>query len=282
MAVETATNIGDLNPLWPTGAEGKSDGDNHLRMFKAAARQSFAGFTGAILVSGVDGGAANAYTLTPATALTAYSAKMIVEFTPTANNTGAATLNISVLGAKALVSVAGAALVADELVAGRYYAAFYDGTQFRLLAVTKKYIDTLAVAGIVPGINDPANAGKALVGGGSFVSLDSRGDPITNKGSTGTTAQVVNYADGDAQTITATGNFALSATGFPAGRFAAVLVRGINLGAFALTTTGITWLKSDNTTTPTFSASGITFPAAGTGFFALFSYGDGIIYGAAR
>lgn len=284
MAVENVSNVGDLNAAAPTGAESKSEGDDHLRAIKTAVRQSFAGFTGAVLVTGVDGGAANAYTLTPATALLAYAAKMLAEFTPSANNTGACTLAVSGLAAKALVSVDGVALVAGDLVGGRTYLAFYDGAQFRLAAITKGYIDRTVTAGTVPGVADPANAGKVFASTGSagqWIGLDGRGDPAVDKGNSGTGPVVVNYGDGGGQTITATGNFTLSATGFPAGRFASVLVRGVNLGAIAMQSTGIIWIKADNTKTTNFAQSGITFPNAGEGFFALFSFGDGAIYGKA-
>lgn len=282
MSVETVTYVGDLNPAYPSGSEAKSQGDDHVRNIKTALRQSFAGYLGSILVTGTDGGVANAYTLTPAAPLVAYSSRMMAIFCPIANNTGAVTLNISGLGAKAVVSVSGVALVSGDLTAGRYYTAFYDGTQFRLDNVTQNYVDQVVIAGTVPGVNDPTNAGKVFSSTGStgqWIALDGRGDPVKDKGNSGTTAQVVNYADGDAQTITATGSFTLSTTGFPTGRYASVLVRAINFGAFALTTTGITWIKSDGTKTTTFSASGITFPSSGEGFFALFSYGDGTIYG---
>jgi hypothetical protein len=284
MAVETVTYVGDLNPAYPTGSEPKSQGDDHVRNIKAALSNSFAGFSGAVLVTGIDGGAANVYTLTPADALPGYVARMLVVFVPAANNTGASTLNISGLGAKPILSVAGLPLVAGDLTAGRFYSVFYDGTSFRLDNVTQNYVDQLVISGTVPGVNDPANTGKVFGSAGStgqWISLDGRGAPIKDKGNSGTTAQVVNYADGEGQTITATGVFSLSATGFPASRFASVLVRGFNLGAYALTSTGITWVKSDGTTTTNFGASGITFPTAGEGFFALFSYGDGTIYGKA-
>ena len=151
MGLETGSNISDLVVTNPLSSDAKSFGDDHFRLVKTVLRNNFAGFTGNILVSGTDGGAADAYTLTPATTLTAYSTKMIVEFTPNATNTGAATLNISGLGAKNIYSVAGVALSAGELVSGGYYLAAYDGTQFRLLSVSKAYIDGLAVAaGNVP------------------------------------------------------------------------------------------------------------------------------------
>ncbi|SDC65508.1 hypothetical protein SAMN05428966_10251 [Massilia sp. PDC64] len=284
MAVESVTYIGDLNPAFPTGSEPKSQGDDHLRNIKIALQNSFPGFAGAVIATGVDGGAANAYTLTPADPLPGYVARMLAVFIPTANNTGASTLNISALGAKPILSVAGLPLIAGDLTAGRFYSAFYDGTAFRLDNVTQNYVDQLVISGTLPGVNNPANAGKVFStdgAAGQWISLDGRGAPIKDKGNSGTTPQVVNYADGEGQTITATGAFSLSASGFPAGRFASVLVRGYNLGAYALTSTGITWVKSDGTTTTNFGASGITFPASGEGFFALFSYGDGTIYGKA-
>lgn len=41
MPVESATYISQLNPSYPTGAETKAEGDNHIRMFKAAVQGSF-------------------------------------------------------------------------------------------------------------------------------------------------------------------------------------------------------------------------------------------------
>ncbi len=110
--------------------------------FDAVAAQ-FVGFTGAVFVTGVDGGAANAYTLTPANALVAYSSKMLVEFTPNADCTGSATLNISGLGAKPIITQAGIALTAGDLASGRSYLAAYDGTSFRLISVTTAYVDAV-------------------------------------------------------------------------------------------------------------------------------------------
>lgn len=130
----------------------------------------------------------------------------------------------------------------------------------------------------IPGVNDPANANKYLKGGGGWSSVDLLGEPITNKGNSGTTAQVVNYADGEGQTITATGSHSLTATGFPANRITGVLLRMIGYGNFSLTTTGITWIRADRTLTTNFANSGIVL-STGTSFVALFSYGDGTIYG---
>ena len=150
MGLESVTYVGDLNASNPASTDAKSQGDDHIRNEKTALLNSFAGFTGAILVTGTDGGSANTYTLTPTNALPAYGTKMIAIFSPNTNNTGASTLNISSLGAKNIKSVSGATLVADELVANCVYAAAYNGTEFRLLSTTKQYIDQLAMSASLP------------------------------------------------------------------------------------------------------------------------------------
>ena len=276
MPVEPITYVNDFDPTKPDGSAPKSEGDDNIRAIKLGLKNSFLGFTGAILVTGVDGGAQNTYTLTPPTALPAYTARMFAVFMPVASNSGPATLNISGLGAKEIVSVSGLPLSSGDLTQGRFYTAFYDGTKFRLDNVTQNYVDQLILSGQVPGVNDPANVDKFLKGGGIWSSVDLRGSPATNKGNTGTTAQVINYADGEGQTITATGNHLLSATGFPTGRMAGILVRMKGYNTYPPNTTGITWIKADKTMTTNFASSGIVMPA--DAFVALFSLGDGTIF----
>lgn len=46
MAVETVNSIADLDPANPTGADKKSDGDNHLRNIKKALKADFPNITG--------------------------------------------------------------------------------------------------------------------------------------------------------------------------------------------------------------------------------------------
>lgn len=150
MSLENPTYVGDLVATNPAANDPKSQGDDHIRRMKTALLNSFAGFTGAVCVTGVDGGAANAYTLTPAQALPAYGNKMIVVFVPTAYNTAAATLNISSLGAKAIKRIDGADVLANDLAAGTVYSAAYNGTEFRLLSATKNYIDQMAFASALP------------------------------------------------------------------------------------------------------------------------------------
>lgn len=150
MSLETGSYISNLVAANPPGTDPKSQGDDHLRLIKNALLNCFAGYAGAILITGADGGAANAYTVTPTTALLAYSSRMILVFSPTVQNTGAVTLNISGLGPKDLKSVSGAPLVAGDLTVGTIYAAFYNGSEFRLSSITKNYADQLAFSTALP------------------------------------------------------------------------------------------------------------------------------------
>lgn len=159
MGLETVVNIADLVRTNPPGTDPKSQGDDHLRNIKTALLNNIVGYTGAVTVTGVDGGAVNAYTLTPAAGtLIAYGLRMVAIFSPTITNTGAVTLNISGLGVKNVLSVAGIALVANDLIAGRVYVAVYNGTEFRLVSVTQNFIEQLAFSSAFPA--QPGNGGK--------------------------------------------------------------------------------------------------------------------------
>mgnify|MGYP005811276717 FL=1 len=82
---------------------------------------------------GTAGGSANALTLTPATALTSLTLGDTLKFIVASNNTAAATINVSGLGAKNIrKGDGGDALEANDLVAGHTVYIYYDGTQFRL------------------------------------------------------------------------------------------------------------------------------------------------------
>ena len=143
MGLETGNFINDLVPANPLANDPKSQGDDHIRFTKTVVANCFRGFTGAIVVTGVDAGAANAYTVTPTTAVVSYDTKMQLIFVPTATNTGASTVNISGLGVKNIKAVDGTDPIAGDLMSGSVYKAIYNGTEFRLVSSTKQYVDTL-------------------------------------------------------------------------------------------------------------------------------------------
>lgn len=223
MALETGNYISDLVAANPPGTDPKSQGDDHLRLIKTAAKNGFPGFPGAIVVTGTDGGAANAYTLTPTNALLAYTSRFTAVFSPTADNTGASTLNISGLGVKDLKSVSGEALLAGELVAGVLYAAFYNGTEFRLLSVSKQFVEQLAFSAALPA--QAGNAGKMLTTNGTVASWsDTITVPFTftsrvdqAKGADIASAATINLSTATGNIVHITGTTTITAITIPSG-----------------------------------------------------------------
>ncbi|EXL04302.1 hypothetical protein BG46_25295 [Brucella anthropi] len=81
-------------------------------------------------------GSANAYVLTYPIAPEKYSKGIIYAFWANHTNTGAATLNINGLGAKAITSSDKNALVASQILADTVISVVYDGSAFRMIAAS--------------------------------------------------------------------------------------------------------------------------------------------------
>lgn len=81
-----------------------------------------------------DTGAANAYVITPAPAITAYTVGQIFSFKATNANTTASTLNVNGLGVKTIKNALAGDLVANDILAGQIVIVEYDGTNFQMLS----------------------------------------------------------------------------------------------------------------------------------------------------
>lgn len=217
MPLETGSYIANLVATNPPGTDPKQQGDDHLRLIKTALLNCFPGLTGSIMVTGTDGGAMNAYTVTPTPALLAYSLRMIVVFSPVIGNSTASTLEVSGLGVRNLRSVSGDDLVTGELAAGTVYAAFYNGTEFRLLSITKGYADQLAFSAALPG--QAGNAGKMLTTNGSIASwTDTFGVAMNEiKGADIASAATVNLTAATGNYVHITGTTTITAFTIPQG-----------------------------------------------------------------
>lgn len=77
-------------------------------------------------------GSSDAYVLTPSPAITAYAAGQRFIINASFTNAGAATINVSSLGAKALKKNGTVALTAGDIVSGNIYEIVYDGTNFQI------------------------------------------------------------------------------------------------------------------------------------------------------
>lgn len=131
-----------LDPLRPQGNEPKAEGDDHLRLIKAAAR----GFAAQehtlqgrhVRFFGTDTGGADAHVIAVNFKTAAYEAGMQFSFVAANANTGATTLAVQNvngfnLGAKT-VKYLGAALDSGKIAAGQLISVVYDGTDFQMVS----------------------------------------------------------------------------------------------------------------------------------------------------
>lgn len=96
------------------------------------------------------GATVNDYVITVTPAITSYTTSSLFVFKATHTNTGAATLKASALASFALKSVSGGNLVAGDIVTNGWYIAVYNGTDGRLISITKNYVDQLAFSAALP------------------------------------------------------------------------------------------------------------------------------------
>lgn len=81
------------------------------------------------------GGVANTYTLTLSPAISAYATGQTFNVIFNIANTSASTININGLGAKQLAKNSGSNLVSGDLIIGKVYILFYNGTVFQVTNV---------------------------------------------------------------------------------------------------------------------------------------------------
>lgn len=108
----------------------------HTGVADATARTQYAKVSqvqdgGYVTLSSVSG--ADTITATCAPAITAYAAGQFFTFVSAGANTGAVTLNINSLGAKAVTKEGTTALAAGEIASGAVICVEYDGTRFQIV-----------------------------------------------------------------------------------------------------------------------------------------------------
>lgn len=92
------------------------------------------------------GGTADAITLSPSPAIAAYAAGQQFWFLASGANTGATTIAVSGLSAKAVRKNGTTVLAANDLLSGAMIGVEYDGTNFQLLGIGQSIIGTIASA----------------------------------------------------------------------------------------------------------------------------------------
>lgn len=104
-------------------------------------QSSFGSF---LTVSGTD-----TITATVSPSLTAYASGQMFAFVAANTNTGAVTINISSLGAKAITKNGNTALSAGDLTANYLFVVVYDGTQFQVVGVSATTFTNLTISGVL-------------------------------------------------------------------------------------------------------------------------------------
>ena len=148
----SATNNGDAAPDgWPEGMN-YSDVNNVGRENMAVVARYFKDINGSLATTG----AANTYAVTLNAGYSAYFDGMVFSAQVNVANTGASTINVNALGAKAIVNGSGSALVSGDLIAGQVYVFSYDGTDFHLVGALPDTVNR-ALNGTL-GATTPASA----------------------------------------------------------------------------------------------------------------------------
>ena len=146
-----------------------------------------AGYTTLITISGTD-----TITGTVSPTLTAYLAGAQFSFVVGTTNTGAVTLNIDALGAKAVTRTGAVALVAGDLIATQMVEVMYDGTRFQLVNgnsfTNLKLSGTLAVTGATTLATSLTGALIGTSGVVSAVAPGTSGNVLTSNGTTWTSS----------------------------------------------------------------------------------------------
>lgn len=144
--------------------------NNSARENMAAIRRLYGDWNGAL----ASGGSGNAYTLSPNRTISAYAAGVGFVFMANHANTGAATLNVSSLGAKDIRDRNGNALTGSEIAVSGVVDVVYDNSNgyFRATNIVANSASSNPSASeTVQGIVELATAAESLTGSSTSLAL---------------------------------------------------------------------------------------------------------------
>lgn len=158
----TAANNTDFAGTDSTGTTGLvKNGDNILRTIGAMLKKWWNDLGGTATV----GGTANAITLTSASTYQSLVSGIRILFKPSADNSGATTLNLDSLGAKAIRKISGGtdiALTAKDLLSGKRAEVVYDSTANAAAGAWILLDANISLTASVTGTLPVANGGTGL------------------------------------------------------------------------------------------------------------------------
>jgi len=110
---------------------------------------------------------ADTITATGAVGMSAYATGQQFTFVAAGANTGAATLNINSIGAKAITKNGITALSAGDIASGSVAEVVYDGTQFQLISGIAGLSTPISAANGGTGLTSPGTTGNVLTSNGT-------------------------------------------------------------------------------------------------------------------
>ena len=217
-------------------------GFRHTGVGNASARDDYAALgqiqdQAGVYVSTV-GGTADAITLTPSPAITAYATGQYFVFKATATSTGSVTIAISGLAATSTV-VNGVSAGAGDVVSGRFYGALYDGTNIQLVPLRDPLRD-------VTGGNVITPHEALIVKRASVTSVDIDADAVLLKDTSG------NFYRAESVNLTA----AITSSG----------ANGLDTGSEATSTWYHLWVIFDGTTVASLISASASSPTMPSGY----------------
>lgn len=159
----------------------------------------------------------NTITARTSVAYASLSAGFLVRFVPANTNSGAVTLNVNAIGAKAVTKNGTTALAGGELVAGKTYVLIYDGTRWQIVGILASASATV-LASDANGVPTaaPLTKGSVWAGNGSnlpaALAVGTNGQVLTANSAA---ANGVDYEAPIALTTTGTSGAATLTTGNP-------------------------------------------------------------------
>jgi hypothetical protein len=224
-----------------------------------------------ITVAGTD-----TITGTVSPSLTAYTAWQIFSFVVGTTNTGAVTLNIDGLGAKAVTRTGAIALVAGGMVTGQVALVEYDGTRFQLLdpnAFTDLLVSGALTYGGVTLTNAVTGTGKMVLDTSPTVNNPTVTNYVETVQALGTVGASSTLALTNGTVITATLTASTPCTfTMPTATAGKSFILILTQAATGMTTATFTSVKYPGGTAPTITATAsaidiISFVANGTSWF---------------
>jgi hypothetical protein len=224
-----------------------------------------------ITVAGTD-----TITGTVSPSLTAYTAGQIFSFVVGTTNTGAVTLNIDGLGAKAVTRTGAIALVAGGMVTGQVALVEYDGTRFQLLdpnAFTDLLVSGALTYGGVTLTNAVTGTGKMVLDTSPTVNNPTVTNYVETVQALGTVGASSTLALTSGTVITATLTASTPCTfTMPTATAGKSFILILTQAATGMTTATFTSVKYPGGTAPTITATAsaidiISFVANGTSWF---------------